>query len=157
MLIGELQTEFSPERRESMSCSSFMCMIRAANICRLSPPNFLLDHSPVGCPLPFFLIFDGRLTLYPFHFSAPFFTRDPKQLRGERIRCQLVKSTRGLGFTIVGGDDNVEEFLQIKSIVPNGPAWVDGALKTGKKDYMQYLSCATNNHEINKSSNNRSL
>ena len=69
----------------------------------------------------------------PFSFSAPFFTRDPKQLRGERIRCQLVKSSRGLGFTIVGGDDNVEEFLQIKSIVPNGPAWVDGALKTGEK------------------------
>ena len=68
----------------------------------------------------------------PFSVSAPFFTRDPKQLRGERIRCQLVKSSRGLGFTIVGGDDNVEEFLQIKSIVPNGPAWVDGALKTGK-------------------------
>ena len=40
---------------------------------------------------------------------------------------------QGLGFTIVGGDDNVEEFLQIKSVVPNGPAWLDGRLKTGKK------------------------
>ena len=39
---------------------------------------------------------------------------------------------QGLGFTIVGGDDNVEEFLQIKSVVPNGPAWLDGRLKTGK-------------------------
>ena len=39
---------------------------------------------------------------------------------------------QGLGFTIVGGDDNVEEFLQIKSVVPNGPAWLDGNLKTGK-------------------------
>ena len=65
--------------------------------------------------------------------SAPFFTRDPTQLRGERIRTQLVKSMQGLGFTIVGGDDNVEEFLQIKSVVPNGPAWLDGNLKTGKK------------------------
>ena len=65
-------------------------------------------------------------------FSAPFFTRDPNQLHGERIRSQLVKSSRGLGFTIVGGDDNVEEFLQIKSVVPNGPAWLDGGLKTGK-------------------------
>eukprot|EP00094_Tigriopus_californicus_P012293 TCALIF_11882-PB protein Name:"Similar to Magi2 Membrane-associated guanylate kinase, WW and PDZ domain-containing protein 2 (Mus musculus)" AED:0.19 eAED:0.20 QI:0/0.61/0.57/0.85/0.76/0.71/14/0/1824 len=62
---------------------------------------------------------------------SPFFTRDPNQLRGERIRCQLVKSARGLGFTIVGGDDNVDEFLQIKSVVPNGPAWADGGLKTG--------------------------
>ena len=65
-------------------------------------------------------------------FSAPFFTRDPTLLRGDRLRCQLVKSSRGLGFTIVGGDDNVDEFLQIKSVVPNGPAWNDGLLKTGK-------------------------
>ena len=52
-------------------------------------------------------------------------------MRGDRLRCQLVKSSRGLGFTIVGGDDNVDEFLQIKSVVPNGPAWNDGLLKTG--------------------------
>ena len=65
-------------------------------------------------------------------FTAPFFTRDPTLLRGDRLRCQLVKSSRGLGFTIVGGDDNVDEFLQIKSVVPNGPAWNDGLLKTGK-------------------------
>lgn len=38
---------------------------------------------------------------------------------------------QGLGFTIVGGDDNVDEFLQIKSVVPNGPAWLDAKLKTG--------------------------
>jgi hypothetical protein len=36
-----------------------------------------------------------------------------------------------LGFTIVGGDDTEEEFLQIKSVVPNGPAWLDGKLQTG--------------------------
>ena len=72
------------------------------------------------------------LTLIFFDvFLAPFFTRDPAQLRGERIRTQLVKSMQGLGFTIVGGDDNVEEFLQIKSVVPNGPAWLDAKLKTG--------------------------
>ncbi|CAB4058299.1 AIP3 [Lepeophtheirus salmonis] len=69
---------------------------------------------------------------------AAFFTRDPNQLRGERIRTQLVKSARGLGFTIVGGDDNVEEFLQIKSVVPNGPAWLDGGLKTG--DVLVYVN-----------------
>ena len=63
---------------------------------------------------------------------APFFTRDPNLLRGERIRCQLVKSSKGLGFTIVGGDDNIDEFLQIKSVVPNGPAWLDGRLQTGR-------------------------
>ena len=73
-----------------------------------------------------------------FIFTAPFFTRDPTQLRGERIRTQLVKSMQGLGFTIVGGDDNVEEFLQIKSVVPNGPAWIDQQLKTG--DVLVYVN-----------------
>ena len=71
-----------------------------------------------------------------FIFTAPFFTRDPNSLRGDRIQTTLVKSLQGLGFTIVGGDDNVEEFLQIKSVVPNGPAWLDGQLKTG-----MYTSC----------------
>ena len=46
---------------------------------------------------------------------------------------------QGLGFTIVGGDDNVEEFLQIKSVVPNGPAWLDGNLKTGKNLFFLYV------------------
>jgi atrophin-1 interacting protein 3 (BAI1-associated protein 1) len=45
-----------------------------------------------------------------------FFTRDPTQLVGKRIDTTLVKSPRGLGFTIVGGDDDdgLDEFLQIK-------------------------------------------
>jgi hypothetical protein len=45
-----------------------------------------------------------------------FFTRDPTQLVGEQINTVLVKSSRGLGFTIVGGDDDdgLDEFLQIK-------------------------------------------
>nr|CAD7431146.1 unnamed protein product [Timema monikensis] len=51
--------------------------------------------------------------------------------KGERFKTTLVKSSRGLGFTIVGGDDTEEEFLQIKSVVPNGPAWLDGKLQTG--------------------------
>lgn len=60
-----------------------------------------------------------------------FFTMNPHELMGERIRSTLVKSLRGLGFTIVGGDDSKEEFLQIKSVVPNGPAWLEGKLQTG--------------------------
>merc|ERR1719319_120386 len=68
----------------------------------------------------------------------PFFTREPTQLRGEKLQAKLVKSTRGLGFTIVGGDDSEEEFLQIKSVVPNGPAWLDGKLKTG--DVLVYVN-----------------
>lgn len=64
-----------------------------------------------------------------------FFTKNPSDLLGERIQTSLMKSQRGLGFTIVGGDcsddENIEEFLQIKSIVPNSPASADGKLKTG--------------------------
>lgn len=57
---------------------------------------------------------------------------------GERLATTLLKSSRGLGFTIVGGDDNADEFLQIKSIVPNGPAWLDGKLETG--DILVYVN-----------------
>lgn len=59
-------------------------------------------------------------------------------MQGERLTTVLIKSSRGLGFTIVGGDENVEEFLQIKSVVPNGPAWLDGKLKTG--DVLVYVN-----------------
>jgi PDZ domain (Also known as DHR or GLGF). len=61
-----------------------------------------------------------------------FFTLNPDELIGERIHSSLVKSLRGLGFTIVGGDDSKEEFLQIKSVVPNGPAALEGHLQTGE-------------------------
>lgn len=73
-----------------------------------------------------------------FEDHHPFFTRNPNELRGERIRTVLVKSSRGLGFTIVGGDETVEEFLQIKSVVPNGPAWLDGKLQMG--DVLVYVN-----------------
>lgn len=73
-----------------------------------------------------------------FEVEEPYFTRNPNKLKGERLTTILVKSSRGLGFTIVGGDENVEEFLQIKSVVPNGPAWLDGKLKTG--DVLVYVN-----------------
>lgn len=59
-------------------------------------------------------------------------------MQGERITTTLLKSSRGLGITIIGGDDNIEEFLQIKSVVPNGPAWLDGKLLTG--DILVYVN-----------------
>ncbi|XP_034239712.1 membrane-associated guanylate kinase, WW and PDZ domain-containing protein 1 isoform X2 [Thrips palmi] len=70
--------------------------------------------------------------------SRAFFTRNPMELEGERIHSTLIKSARGLGFTIVGGDDLEEEFLQIKSVVPNGSAWLDGKLQTG--DVLVYVN-----------------
>lgn len=66
------------------------------------------------------------------------FTRNPAELCGQRFTTALLKSSRGLGFTIVGGDDEIDEFLQIKSIVPNGPAWLDGKLQTG--DLIVYVN-----------------
>ncbi|XP_077488020.1 membrane associated guanylate kinase, WW and PDZ domain containing protein magi isoform X2 [Amblyomma americanum] len=67
------------------------------------------------------------------------FTRNPSELQGDIIHSSLIKSARGFGFTIVGADENdSEEFLQIKSIVPNGPAWADGKLRTG--DVLVYVN-----------------
>lgn len=64
--------------------------------------------------------------------TKPFFTKNPDELTGESQRTTLTKSPRGFGFTIVGGDERDEEFLQIKNVVPNGPADQDGCLRTGK-------------------------
>lgn len=55
----------------------------------------------------------------------------PDKLLGERIHSTLVKSIQGLGFTIIGGDNIKDKFLQIKSLVPNGPAWCEGKLQMG--------------------------
>ena len=52
-----------------------------------------------------------------------------------------MKSPRGFGFTIVGGDDTVaEEFLQIKNVVHQGPAYVDGKLQTGNLIYRKIFN-----------------
>lgn len=58
------------------------------------------------------------------------FTDDPDKLEGQRLKTSLFKSRQGFGFTIIGGDE-ADEFLQIKSILPDGPAFEDGKLKTG--------------------------
>lgn len=66
------------------------------------------------------------------------FTHNPNELEGERISTNLVKSYRGLGLTIIGGDNGGDEFLQIKSLIPNGPAWLDGKLQSG--DILVYVN-----------------
>ncbi|KAG7249533.1 hypothetical protein CRUP_015474, partial [Coryphaenoides rupestris] len=62
--------------------------------------------------------------------GKPFFTRNPAELTGTFINTKLKKSRRGFGFTVVGGDEP-DEFLQIKSLVLDGPAAVDGKMETG--------------------------
>ncbi|XP_050671825.1 membrane-associated guanylate kinase, WW and PDZ domain-containing protein 2 isoform X2 [Leptidea sinapis] len=55
------------------------------------------------------------------------------ELRGERFTVTLTKGTQGLGFTLIGaeGSPETEGYLQIRSIVPHSPAWIDGALRPG--------------------------
>ncbi|XP_071817085.1 membrane-associated guanylate kinase, WW and PDZ domain-containing protein 3-like isoform X5 [Apostichopus japonicus] len=65
------------------------------------------------------------------------FTNDPDKLKGKRLRTSLFKSRQGFGFTIIGGDKE-DEFLQIKSILPDGPAFEDGKLETG--DVLVYVN-----------------
>ncbi|XP_035376263.1 membrane-associated guanylate kinase, WW and PDZ domain-containing protein 1 isoform X3 [Electrophorus electricus] len=62
--------------------------------------------------------------------GKPFFTRNPAELKGSFINTTLKKSHRGFGFTVVGGDEP-DEFLQIKSLVLDGPAALDGKMETG--------------------------
>ncbi|VDK61353.1 unnamed protein product [Onchocerca ochengi] len=79
-------------------------------------------------------------TLYSNHSSPSHaagstysFTRDPSQLRGELITTRIIKGPKGLGFTLIGNDGNSlqDEFLQIKNVIPGGPAHRDGVLQMG--------------------------
>uniref|UniRef100_A0A667YCD5 Membrane associated guanylate kinase, WW and PDZ domain containing 1b n=1 Tax=Myripristis murdjan TaxID=586833 RepID=A0A667YCD5_9TELE len=73
---------------------------------------------------------DSTLAGAPLARGKPFFTRNPAELKGTFINTKLKKSRRGFGFTVVGGDEP-DEFLQIKSLVLDGPAALDGKMETG--------------------------
>ncbi|XP_065411099.1 membrane-associated guanylate kinase, WW and PDZ domain-containing protein 2 isoform X8 [Chrysemys picta bellii] len=68
----------------------------------------------------------GMYSLY----EKPLFTRDASQLKGIFLSTTLKKSNMGFGFTIIGGDEP-DEFLQVKSVIPDGPAAQDGKMETG--------------------------
>lgn len=72
--------------------------------------------------------------------GKPFFTRNPSELKGKFIHTKLRKSSRGFGFTVVGGDEP-DEFLQIKSLVLDGPAALDGKMETGESTWLQHVPC----------------
>jgi len=82
----------------------------------------------MSCLLSLLLEYGG------YHNS--YFTRQPWELHGQFVETHLVKTSRGFGFTIVGGDDSenggCSEFLQIKSISPNSPAAADAKLCPSK-------------------------
>ncbi|XP_041113437.1 membrane-associated guanylate kinase, WW and PDZ domain-containing protein 2a isoform X4 [Polyodon spathula] len=69
--------------------------------------------------------------------EKPLFTRDATQLKGAFLSTALQKSSMGFGFTIIGGDDP-DEFLQVKSVIPDGPAAQDGKMDTG--DVIVYIN-----------------
>lgn len=76
-----------------------------------------------------------------FNLGKPFFTRNPSELKGKFIHTKLRKSSRGFGFTVVGGDEP-DEFLQIKSLVLDGPAALDGKMETGRDaTWSSGISC----------------
>lgn len=58
------------------------------------------------------------------------FTRDPAQLQGSILQTSLRKSLQGFGFTIIGGD-RPDEFLQVKNVLPDGPAAHDNKIASG--------------------------
>uniref|UniRef100_M4ARH7 Membrane-associated guanylate kinase, WW and PDZ domain-containing protein 1 n=1 Tax=Xiphophorus maculatus TaxID=8083 RepID=M4ARH7_XIPMA len=95
------------------------------------PEEWIEEHSSAAAPLATLCSLDPSLScclLSPG--GKPFFTRNPAELKGTFINTKLKKSRRGFGFTVVGGDEP-DEFLQIKSLVLDGPAAVDGKMETG--------------------------
>uniref|UniRef100_A0A6Q2YQ89 Membrane-associated guanylate kinase, WW and PDZ domain-containing protein 1 n=1 Tax=Esox lucius TaxID=8010 RepID=A0A6Q2YQ89_ESOLU len=79
----------------------------------------------------------SSLPLPAIYREKPLFTRDPTQLKGSFLSTALQKSNMGFGFTIIGGDEP-DEFLQVKSVIPDGPAAQDGKMDTG--DVIVYIN-----------------
>ncbi|XP_036719122.1 membrane-associated guanylate kinase, WW and PDZ domain-containing protein 2 isoform X9 [Balaenoptera musculus] len=112
----------------------------------LQAPGFRVDSSSSTVPRPkptcpraarersrsvSDLSYYGRhLAWRPGCIEKPLFTRDASQLKGTFLSTTLKKSNMGFGFTIIGGDEP-DEFLQVKSVIPDGPAAQDGKMETG--------------------------
>ncbi|XP_061629644.1 membrane-associated guanylate kinase, WW and PDZ domain-containing protein 2-like isoform X1 [Phyllopteryx taeniolatus] len=79
----------------------------------------------------------SALPLPTIYREKPLFTRDPTQMKGTFLSTGLQKSNMGFGFTIIGGDEP-DEFLQVKSVIPDGPAAQDGKMDTG--DVIVYVN-----------------
>ncbi|XP_041966468.1 membrane-associated guanylate kinase, WW and PDZ domain-containing protein 2 isoform X2 [Alosa sapidissima] len=79
----------------------------------------------------------SALPLPTIYREKPPFTRDPTQLKGTFLSTSLQKSNMGFGFTIIGGDEP-DEFLQVKSVIPDGPAAQDSKMDTG--DVIVYIN-----------------
>ncbi|MFT7804891.1 membrane-associated guanylate kinase, WW and PDZ domain-containing protein 1-like [Arapaima gigas] len=103
--------------------------------------EWIEEHSAAGVPLASYAAnhvetYRDPQTIPPIplpqgpkrEFSAH--RRHPPRLQQMFEGTPLKKSRRGFGFTVVGGDEP-DEFLQIKSLVLDGPAALDGKMETG--------------------------
>uniref|UniRef100_A0A3P9M0I0 Membrane-associated guanylate kinase, WW and PDZ domain-containing protein 3 n=1 Tax=Oryzias latipes TaxID=8090 RepID=A0A3P9M0I0_ORYLA len=83
---------------------------------------------------PYYRLFLSRFrcaeVMEPPAPGARGFTRDPSQLHGTFVHTTLKKSLQGFGFTIIGGD-RPDEFLQVKNVLPDGPAAHDKKIASG--------------------------
>nr|CDS17897.1 membrane associated guanylate kinase ww and pdz [Echinococcus granulosus] len=60
------------------------------------------------------------------------FTDDATQVRSPLVTSVLVKGSKGFGFTIIGGSSPGQpRFLQVKNVIPGGPAAQEGTLSVG--------------------------
>uniref|UniRef100_A0A3B4VI22 Membrane associated guanylate kinase, WW and PDZ domain containing 1b n=1 Tax=Seriola dumerili TaxID=41447 RepID=A0A3B4VI22_SERDU len=94
------------------------------------PEEWIEDSALAGAPLASYAANHQETYRDPQTGPTPFFTRNRSELKGTFINTKLKKSRRGFGFTVVGGDEP-DEFLQIKSLVLDGPAALDGKMETG--------------------------
>ncbi|KAF6780481.1 hypothetical protein AHF37_00026 [Paragonimus kellicotti] len=122
------RTQYEPPTEEDFTkASAVQTKLSHGNVditnTRDTPSNALastaVDLSTTTCSEPrSSSLFDRSLQ---DRISPTTFTTDPNGLRGPLVTTTVFKSPRGFGFTIVGGAD-CAGFLQVKHIVPGGPA-----------------------------------
>nr|CAD2208628.1 unnamed protein product [Meloidogyne enterolobii] len=76
--------------------------------------------------------------ILPPNFSI--FTRNPAELIGQIINVRIQKGSKGLGLSLIGQDGTHirDEFIQIKTIIPESPAYAEGTLRSG--DVLVYVN-----------------
>uniref|UniRef100_A0A915LWM4 Uncharacterized protein n=1 Tax=Meloidogyne javanica TaxID=6303 RepID=A0A915LWM4_MELJA len=76
--------------------------------------------------------------ILPPNFSI--FTRNPAELIGQIINVRIQKGSKGLGLSLIGQDGTHirDEFIQIKTIIPESPAYAEGNLRSG--DVLVYVN-----------------
>ncbi|XP_061767980.1 membrane-associated guanylate kinase, WW and PDZ domain-containing protein 2a isoform X3 [Nerophis ophidion] len=140
--LGDLSSSCSPpilRRADSPFASADISPLRHVLTRRMimSPRRPPPPHLRTAAACTMVLERPGRSPSPLWRFvKKPLFTRDPTQLKGSFLSTALQKSNMGFGFTIIGGDEP-DEFLQVKSVIPDGPAAADAKMATG--DVIVYI------------------